>query len=108
VIGDSVSAGMSDADKETWPKLLARQHDIDVRDFSKMGATVGSARKQAAQIGDCAGLVLLEIGGNDLLGSTTADQFEERLDQLLRDVCRADRPVVMVELPLPPWPIGLG
>ena len=108
LIGDSVSAGMSDADKETWQKLLARAHDIDVRDFSRMGATVGSARKQAERIEDGRGLVLLEIGGNDLLGSTTADQYEERLDLLLADVCRLDRTVLMMELPLPPFANRFG
>jgi acyl-CoA thioesterase-1 len=108
LIGDSVSAGMTEAEKETWPKLLAAKHCIDVRDFSKMGATVGSARKQAERIGDAAGLVLLEIGGNDVLGSTDAAQFEERLDQLLTDVGRPDRTVVMLELPLPPFANQFG
>jgi acyl-CoA thioesterase-1 len=103
LIGDSVSAGMSDADKATWPRILARTRNIDVRDLSRMGATVGSALKQAERIGDDEGLVLLEIGGNDVLGSTTADQFEDRLEELLTAVCRPARTVVMVELPLPPF-----
>jgi len=102
LIGDSVSAGMSDADKTTWPRLFAQQHPVDIRDFSRMGATVKSARRQAEKLGNESGLVLLEIGGNDLLGSTTADQFEEQLDLLLADVCRAERTVVMLGLPLPP------
>jgi acyl-CoA thioesterase-1 len=108
LIGDSVSAGMSDADTGTWPKLLAKAQGIDLRDLSKMGATVGSAQKQADLIGDEPGLVLLEIGGNDLLGSTTTDQFEERLEHLLAAVCRADRTVVMLELPLPPFANRFG
>jgi hypothetical protein len=48
VIGDSISAGTSDGDKGTWPKLLAREHFIDVRDLSAMGATVRSARTASA------------------------------------------------------------
>ena len=108
LIGDSVSAGMSDSEKGTWPKLLAQTQNIDVRDFSKMGATVASARKQVQRIGDETGLVLIQIGGNDLLGSTTAAQFEERLDLLLDDVCRPDRTVVMLELPLPPFANRFG
>jgi acyl-CoA thioesterase-1 len=108
LIGDSVSAGMRDNEKGTWPKLLADEHAIDVRDFSKMGATVGSALKQSDRIGDQAGLVLLEIGGNDLLGSTTAEQYENRLDALLTAVCRHDRTVVMIELPLPPFRNDFG
>ena len=108
LIGDSVSAGMRDGEKGTWPKLLAEQHRIDVRDFSRMGATVGSARKQAEGLGAEGGLVLLEIGGNDLLGATDPDQFEERLDLLLADVCRHERTVVMIELPLPPFANRFG
>jgi acyl-CoA thioesterase-1 len=57
---------------------------------------------QAERIGDEPGLVLLEIGGNDMLGSTTPEQFEERLEVLLAEVCRPNRTVVMLELPLPP------
>jgi acyl-CoA thioesterase-1 len=108
LIGDSVSAGMADSEKGTWPGLLAQTQAINVCDLSKMGATVGSARKQAERIGDEAGLILLEIGGNDLLGSTTADQFDERLDLLLADVWRADRTVVMLELPLLPFANRFG
>jgi acyl-CoA thioesterase I len=108
LIGDSVSAGMSEREKGTWPGLLAQTQAIDVRDLSKMGATVGSARKQAERIGEETGLVLLEIGGNDLLGSTTPEQFEERLDLLLADVCRAERMVVMLELALPPFANRFG
>lgn len=108
VIGDSVSAGMRENDEGTWPKLLVRDKGIRVRDFSRMGATVGSARKQAELMTDDAGLVLLEIGGNDLLGSTSPDQFEERLDLLLTDVCGRDRVVVMLELPLPPFANRFG
>jgi acyl-CoA thioesterase-1 len=103
VIGDSVSAGMREREEGTWPKRLAQDRHIDVRDFSKMGATVGSARMQAERIGEAPGLVLLEIGGNDLLGSTMPEQFEERLDLLLSVVCRRNRTVVMLELPLPPF-----
>src|ERR1043165_7702835 len=46
LIGDSVSAGTREADPTTWPNRLAAQHPITIRDFSKMGATVGSARRQ--------------------------------------------------------------
>ena len=42
LIGDSVSAGVTEKDKGTWPKRLAQDHGIEVKDCSKMGATVGS------------------------------------------------------------------
>jgi acyl-CoA thioesterase I len=108
VIGDSVSAGMRDGEQGTWPRRFAETHHVEVKDFSKMGATVGSARKQIERIGDADGLVLLEIGGNDLLGATEPAQFDERLDALLSDVCRPGRTVVMLELPLPPFANRFG
>ena len=43
IIGDSVTAGVGDAKTETWPRILARKHDIAVHDYSQMGATVGTA-----------------------------------------------------------------
>ena len=84
IIGDSVTAGMSDPRKDTWPSLLAHAHSIEVVDLSQMGATLASAMKQADGVPAKGGLALMEIGGNDLLGSTSVKQFERDLDVLLR------------------------
>jgi acyl-CoA thioesterase-1 len=102
VIGDSVTAGMGEPRVTNWPGVLAQKHGIEIRDHSRMGATVASARKQAAEIDQNERLILLEIGGNDLLGGTTPDDFEAELESLLTAVCRPGRVVVMLELPLPP------
>ncbi|MCY2968173.1 MAG: GDSL-type esterase/lipase family protein [Planctomycetota bacterium] len=105
VIGDSVTAGMGGEDiAETWPKILAREHRIAVQDRSHVGETAGSALKRLQQTPlDSADLVLLEIGGNDLLGSTSVAQFQSDLDALLSQVAGPSRQVVMFELPLPPF-----
>ena len=102
IIGDSVTAGMG-GEKQTWPRLLADSHPVQVVDFSKMGATTASALRQAEGLPPEGGLILLEIGGNDLLGSTTAEDFERDLDRLLERVCGRGRVVLMFELPLPPF-----
>lgn len=101
VIGDSVAAGTSADDRGTWPRLLASS-GVEVRDLARAGATTAGALEQAKQLPDRGGLVLLEIGGNDLLGSTTAAQFERDLDRLLSAAARPGRAVAMFELPLPP------
>ncbi len=105
IIGDSVTAGvgMDDSKTEKWPRILVKQHDMVVHDYSQIGATVGTALKRLENepLGD--GIVLLEIGGNDLLGTTKVADFEERLDRLLAVVCQPGRTVVMFELPLPPF-----
>ncbi len=97
IIGDSVTAGMS-GEKQTWPRLLADSHPVEVVDLSKMGATAASALRQAEGLPPEGGLILLEIGGNDLLGSTTAEDFERDLDRLLDRVCGRGRVVLMFEI----------
>jgi acyl-CoA thioesterase I len=107
VIGDSVAAGIGGVEA-TWPKLIARNHQVDVVDLSRAGASTAEAQEQAGKLPPSGGIVLLEIGGNDLLGSTSAEEFGRELDQLLGRVCKPGRIVLMVELPLPPFCNGYG
>lgn len=102
VVADSITAGMG-GEKATWPRLLADGHGVPIVDLSRPGATARSALRQAEGIPEDGGLVLLEIGGNDLLGTTTAADFAADLDRLLERVCRSGRTVVLFELPLPPF-----
>jgi acyl-CoA thioesterase-1 len=102
IIGDSVTAGMG-GEKETWPRLLADHHSVEVVDLAKVGATAASALRQAEGLPSEGGLILLEIGGNDLLGSTSAADYERDLDNLLERVCIPGRAVLMFELPLSPF-----
>ena len=109
VIGDSVTAGVGGDEKsERWPSILAREHRLNVQDISHMGETAASARKRAKTESIESPIVLLEIGGNDVLGSTTATQFAHDLDRLLADVSQPNRQLVMFELPLPPFANNYG
>ena len=104
IVGDSVTAGVGAEDSATtWPVLLADTHRLDVQDISHVGETAGSAWKRVVKEGPDAPLVIVEIGGNDILGSTSADQFRQDLEGLLRELSRPDREIVMFELPLPPF-----
>ncbi len=104
VIGDSVTAGVGgDETSETWPSLLARQHQIAVQDISHMGETAASALKRAKSQSIESSVVVVEIGGNDVLGSTTSAKFAFDLEALLDHLEAPDRQVVMFELPLPPF-----
>jgi acyl-CoA thioesterase-1 len=73
-----------------------------------MGAKVSTMRRKADDLALGDGLVLLEIGGNDLLGSTSLADFERDLDELLQGLRGPGRIVVMFELPLPPFCNGFG
>ncbi|NLF08853.1 MAG: acyl-CoA thioesterase [Pirellulaceae bacterium] len=104
IIGDSITAGMgADDESERWPAILAREHGLKIQNLSHVGETAASALKRVEGRGIAAPLVVLEIGGNDLLGSTSSAQFARDLDALLDYVCRPGRQVVMFELPLPPF-----
>ncbi|MHC4406183.1 MAG: SGNH/GDSL hydrolase family protein [Planctomycetota bacterium] len=104
IIGDSVTAGMGGNDKsERWPHILARQHNLTVQDISHMGETAASALKRVKRQQIASPVVVLEIGGNDLLGSTSSAQFSRDLDALLGHVASPGRQIVMFELPLPPF-----
>lgn len=104
VIGDSITAGMGLGDStERWPSVLAHEHGLTVQDISQPGETAASALKHAMTVDITSSIVFVEIGGNDLLGSTTARQFQRDLDALLSYLAGPDRQIIMFELPLPPF-----
>ncbi|SFJ31402.1 SGNH/GDSL hydrolase family protein [Planctomicrobium piriforme] len=102
VIGDSVSAGVGEKEAVTWPNLLREKCQCEVLDKSRMGATVGSAIKNLPEPFPEKSLAIVELGGNDILGTTTVADFEANLDTLLQQVCPVAAETVMFELPLPP------
>lgn len=110
VIGDSVTAGMQIGENEptTWPRILASTRHIQVHDESQPGAKCAPARKQAALLTPAETVVVMEIGGNDLLGTTSTADFQRDLQALLSDICRPGRIVVLFELPLLPFCHGYG
>ena len=108
LFGDSLAAGVNDDTSHNWPQLLALSHKLDMADFSRAGATTAMALRAARGVSFDDGVVLLEIGGNDLLGSTSAEQFERDLDALLNQVSQSGMQVVMFELPIPPLHNGYG
>jgi acyl-CoA thioesterase-1 len=107
IVGDSIAAGVGTRE-ETWPHILARTRSVEVEDLSRAGADVWTAAAQLTRLPADGGLVLMEIGGNDLLGTSSAAEFEQGLDRLLDQVCVPGRVVVMFELPLPPFCNGFG
>ncbi|MBA4031533.1 MAG: hypothetical protein C0478_11685 [Planctomyces sp.] len=99
VIGDSVTAGLNDGDR-VWPGQL--QSPWKITTVAQPGATVKSAMKQLELLPEESGTLLIEIGGNDILGPTTLTEYRERLDQLLTAASRRPYDLVLLELPWPP------
>ena len=104
VIGDSPTAGIASEQERLWPNLLASEWHVLVRNHAQAGATTASAIRQAEEIecDDC--LVLIEIDGNKLLSGRDSREIEADLDWLLTRLSlpKADRTLVMFELPVPP------
>jgi lysophospholipase L1-like esterase len=107
VIGDSISSGI-DPRTPAWPVILEQQSAIPVRNLSRAGAGVLEARAMAALVSPQDNLVLIEIGGNDLLSDMSASEFGQGLDSLLASLVAPRRALVMFELPLLPHRVGFG
>ena len=107
VVGDSISAGIS-AKERAWPDVLADISHFKVINLAKPAATVETAMDQIAGIVGSNSLVLVEIGGNDLLGHTDSKTFCIQLDQLLGRLAAEKSHVVVFELPLFPFCNAFG
>jgi acyl-CoA thioesterase-1 len=102
VIGDSISAGIELKEK-TWPSALSDLSHLKVVNLARPGATLETAVNQIPGVASTNSLVILEMGGNDLLGSTDSHTFYLQLDTLLRKLKSKDSQIVMFELPLLPF-----
>jgi acyl-CoA thioesterase I len=109
VVGDSMTSGLSETKAIIWPKTLAKRNGVAVvHDFAVEGATCRKAMAQAEKVPDDVDVVIVAIGGNDLLGQTTLDEFERDYDALLKRLWRPNRILIGFELPLPPFHNGWG
>ncbi len=106
VVGDSLSAGTGMRER-CWPLVLGDMTQLAVVNLAEPGATVRSAMVQANRATQANAVVILEIGGNDLLNGSDAALFRERLDSL---VCSLydHRAILMFELPLFPFQNAFG
>lgn len=104
VLADSVTAGLSENEARTWPTMLQDDYQANIIDLSHVGETVSSAMKRVSlETLPESAVFILELGGNDILGSTSVSKFEQDLDALLKQVCTEYRTVFLFELPLPPF-----
>jgi len=107
VIGDSISSGI-DLRSPAWPTIFQQITGVPVKNVSKPGAGVIDGRAMAERITPDDRIVLIEIGGNDLLSSTPSVEFGRNLDRLLSKLAVPERTIVMFELPLMPNRVAYG
>ncbi len=101
VIGDSLSAGIGTGER-CWPAVLADRTGRTVNNLAVGGAKVADALAQVPLLPPAPAVVLVAIGGNDVLGTTTAGTFRRDLDRLLTALHEGGYTTAMFELPLPP------
>jgi lysophospholipase L1-like esterase len=107
VIGDSISSGI-DPQLEAWPLVLQQTCGVEVRNLARPGAQVNEGPLMASDLNEDDHLVLIEIGGNDLLTGVSSDEYGKALNALLSKVADPNRTVLMFELPLLPNKIAYG
>ena len=107
VVGDSISAGMRPKER-CWPAVLGDMTHLRVVNLAEPGATVKSAATQVGRITETNALVLVAIGGNDLLGETDANTFGDQFERLISSLHLAHHQILIVELPLYPFTNAFG
>jgi acyl-CoA thioesterase I len=107
VVGDSLSAGTGGGER-CWPVVLNETSHLPVINLAVPGATVQTAIQQAEKIGQPNSVVIVEIGGNDLLDGIEACVFRDGLDRLLSTIRSNHHEVIMLELPLFPFKNSFG
>ena len=107
VLGDSISAGIGMKER-CWPTVLREMTSLRVVNLAQPGATVKSAVMQAQGIAESNAVVIVEIGGNDILGRTDAVSFRTQLDLLVSLLLSNKHQVLMLELPLFPFQNAFG
>jgi acyl-CoA thioesterase I len=107
VIGDSISSGI-DLRSPAWPPIFQQLTGVPVKNLSRPGAGVVEGRAMAEKITPDDRIVLIEIGGNDLLAGTPSVEFGRNLDLLLSKLTAPGRTIVMFELPLLPNRVEYG
>jgi acyl-CoA thioesterase-1 len=107
VIGDSLSSGI-DPRVPAWPTVMQQTTGIPITNLALPGATTAEGMIMAKKVAPEDRLVLIEIGGNDVLGGVPCDVFGKNLETILRTLAGSGRTVVMFELPLLPHKIVCG
>jgi acyl-CoA thioesterase I len=107
VIGDSISSGI-DLRSPPWPSVFHQMTDVPVKNLARPGARVSDGSSMAANLVPDDQVVLIELGGNDLLADVPAREFEQDLDATIGKTIARRRTVVMFELPLLPNKLAYG
>jgi acyl-CoA thioesterase I len=89
IIGDSISSGI-DSRVPAWPVVFQQMIGVPVKNLSLPGAQAIAALTMAEKITPEDRVVLIEIGGNDLLTGVPSNEFGYAFDAFCRKWSRQD------------------
>lgn len=101
VVGDSLTLG-AEPQGENWPEQFGKRLNVPVSVISFPGAKTDTILPKIPDMGENKSLVLVELGGNDLLDGVSAKTFRKNLEELLKQLQGKNRRIAMIELPLVP------
>lgn len=101
-LGDSITSGTGASPGPAYPELLQSRLDTEVINHGVPGDTAegGLARVDEA-LADDPWLVIVELGGNDILNRIPPERTEAALRQILERLLAARVAVLVVELDIP-------
>ncbi len=98
-LGDSITAGVGAGEDSGYPELLARRLGVPVVNAGVPGDTTADA---LARLPDALSrdpwLVIVEVGGNDLLRRVPEERIEANLRRIVEGVLEAGAVPMLVEL----------
>jgi acyl-CoA thioesterase I len=101
-LGDSITAGVGSGPGEAYPELLAARLGTEVVNAGVSGETVAEGLARVDQVlANDPWLVIVELGGNDLLRRVPPEQTEQSLRAILDRLVAARVVPVLVELDAP-------
>lgn len=103
VIGDSISAGYRLSPEEAWPARLAERTGWSVVNGGVSGDTTGEARARLPALLDTHQpvLVIVELGGNDMLRRVPLSEARENLEGIVSEIRDAGARPVLMAIPQP-------
>ena len=107
VVGDSISAGLGTRVR-AWPEVMEAMTGTKITNLSRPGATMMDGLSLVSRVTEQDHLVLIELGGNDLISGEPSKDFGRSLDRLLAGLASPTRTIVMFELPLLPQMVTYG
>lgn len=102
VLGDSIAAGVGSGPGQAYPELLAARFGTEVVNAGVSGNTTADGLARIDEVlEENPWMVIIELGGNDLLRRVPPEQTEQNLRGIVDRVISARAVPVLVEMDAP-------